>query len=145
MSALIRIALLPVWLVVLTIYEAHMMFSSRKLGVSATALSPMSMRWMQHQLRLRRDDACATPQPGEFPENNVVHGRLYRCGERWQERRVIILLPGYNDSASYNLRFPLLASRCNRAGLRPPARLRDSAHFSVTAPLAPNDSLQPDN
>ena len=29
---------------------------------------------------------------------------------------MIILLPGYNDSASYQLRFPLLARRCKRAG-----------------------------
>ena len=29
---------------------------------------------------------------------------------------MITLLPGYNDSASYQLRFPLLARRCNRAG-----------------------------
>ena len=57
-----------------------------------------------------------TPRPCNFIENNVVHGRLYRCGERWQERPVIILLPGFNDSASYYLRFPLLARRCNRAG-----------------------------
>src|SRR6267143_3195928 len=57
-----------------------------------------------------------TPRPCDFTENNVVHGRLYRCPERWQERPVIILLPGFNDSASYRLRFPLLARRCNRAG-----------------------------
>ena len=57
-----------------------------------------------------------TPRPCEFAENNVVHGRLYRCIGRWQERPVIILLPGWNDSASYKLRFPLLARRCNRAG-----------------------------
>jgi pimeloyl-ACP methyl ester carboxylesterase len=57
-----------------------------------------------------------TPRPCDFTENNVVHGRLYRCPERWQERPVIILLPGWNDSASYKLRFPLLARRCNRAG-----------------------------
>jgi pimeloyl-ACP methyl ester carboxylesterase len=57
-----------------------------------------------------------TPQPCEFAENNVVYGRLYRCPGRWQERPVIILLIGYNDSASYQLRFPLLAHRCNRAG-----------------------------
>jgi methyltransferase (TIGR00027 family) len=36
-----------------------MIFSSRKLGVSATALSPMTMRWLQHQLGLRPDEACA--------------------------------------------------------------------------------------
>ncbi len=29
---------------------------------------------------------------------------------------MIILLPGFNDSASYKLRFPLIARRCNRAG-----------------------------
>jgi len=57
--ALIQIAYLPVWLVVQTLYAAHMIFSSRKLGVSATALSPMTMRWLQHQLGLRRDEACA--------------------------------------------------------------------------------------
>ena len=57
------------------------------------------------------------PRPCDFKENNVVHGRLCRCAERWQERPVIVLLPGYNDSASYNLRFPLIARRCNRADL----------------------------
>jgi len=57
-----------------------------------------------------------TPRPCEFAENNIVHGRLYRCTERWQKRPVIILLPGYGDSASYNLRFPLLARRSNRSG-----------------------------
>jgi methyltransferase (TIGR00027 family) len=59
LSALIRIVFLPVWLVVTIPYSAHMILLSRKLGVSATALSPMTMRWLQHQLRLRRDDACA--------------------------------------------------------------------------------------
>ena len=59
LSALIRIAFLPVWLVVLILYTAHKIFSSRKLGVSATALSPMTMRWLQHQLGLRQDEACA--------------------------------------------------------------------------------------
>jgi pimeloyl-ACP methyl ester carboxylesterase len=57
-----------------------------------------------------------TPRPCDFTENNVVYGRLYPCPDRWQERPVIILLPGWNDSASYQLRFPLLARRCNRAG-----------------------------
>src|SRR5688572_6606605 len=57
--ALIWIAFSPVWLVAMIVYEAHAILSSRKLGVSATALSPMSMRWLQHQLGLRRDEACA--------------------------------------------------------------------------------------
>jgi pimeloyl-ACP methyl ester carboxylesterase len=57
-----------------------------------------------------------TPRRCDFAENNVAHGRLYRCSKRWQERPVIILLPGYNDSASYQIRFPLLARCSNRAG-----------------------------
>src|SRR5581483_488588 len=57
-----------------------------------------------------------TPRPCDFEENNVVHGRLYRCPDRWRERPAIILLPGYNDSASYRFRFPLLARSSNRAG-----------------------------
>ena len=56
--ALIWIVFLPVSLVVVILYEAHVILSSRKLGVSATALSPMTMRWLQHQLGLRRDEAC---------------------------------------------------------------------------------------
>ena len=59
LSGLIRIVFLPVWLVVMILYQAHVILSSRKLGVSATALSPMTMRWLQHQLGLRRDEACA--------------------------------------------------------------------------------------
>jgi pimeloyl-ACP methyl ester carboxylesterase len=56
-----------------------------------------------------------TPQPGEFAENNVVYGRLYRCAERWQERPVIILLHGGGDSFGYRFRYPLIARSCNRA------------------------------
>jgi methyltransferase (TIGR00027 family) len=59
LSALIWIVFLPGWLVVYIFYEAHVIFTSRKLGVSATALGPMTMRWLQHQLGLRRDEACA--------------------------------------------------------------------------------------
>src|SRR4051812_46719234 len=59
LSTLIRIVFLPVSLLVIILYMAHMLLSSRRLGVSATALSPMSMRWLQHRLGLRRDAACA--------------------------------------------------------------------------------------
>jgi pimeloyl-ACP methyl ester carboxylesterase len=57
-----------------------------------------------------------TPRPSNCAENNVVYGRLYRCPDRWRERPVIILLPGWGDSSSYKLRFPLMARRGNRAG-----------------------------
>jgi len=59
LSVLIWIVFLPVVLVVGTAYVVHRTFMSRQLGVSATALGPMSTRWMQHQLGLRPDEACA--------------------------------------------------------------------------------------
>jgi dienelactone hydrolase len=57
-----------------------------------------------------------TPRPGEFAENNVVYGRLYRCAERWQKRPVIILLHGAGGDPDYHFEFPLMARQCNRAG-----------------------------
>src|SRR5215470_16712726 len=59
LSGLIWIAFFPVVLVIWIAYVAHSALSSRKLGVSSTALGPMSTRWMQHQLGLRPDEACA--------------------------------------------------------------------------------------
>jgi|ERR1039458_505519 pimeloyl-ACP methyl ester carboxylesterase len=63
-----------------------------------------------------RDFCFPTPRPCEFTENNVVHGRFYRCDERWQERPVVVLLHGSGDSLNYKFRFPLIARRCNQAG-----------------------------
>jgi pimeloyl-ACP methyl ester carboxylesterase len=57
-----------------------------------------------------------TPRPGDFAENNVAYGRLYRCAGRWQERPVIVLLHGGGDFPNHRFRFPLIARRCNRAG-----------------------------
>jgi acetyl esterase/lipase len=57
-----------------------------------------------------------TPRPGEFAENNVVYGRLYRWAERWQKRPVIILLHGAGGDPDYHFKFPLIARHCNRAG-----------------------------
>jgi acetyl esterase/lipase len=58
-----------------------------------------------------------TPRPGGFAENNVVYGRLYRCAEHWQKRPVIILLHGAGGDPDYHFEFPLIARKCNRAGL----------------------------
>jgi pimeloyl-ACP methyl ester carboxylesterase len=66
-----------------------------------------------------------SPQPGSCAENNIVYGRLYRCGERWWERATVILLHGAGDSFSYNIRFPSVARQCNEAG------------FNVAALVAP--------
>ena len=57
-----------------------------------------------------------TPQPSEFAENNVVHGRLYRCADAWQERPVIVVLHGGGDLPGHQFGFHLFARRCLRAG-----------------------------
>jgi acetyl esterase/lipase len=57
-----------------------------------------------------------TPRPCEFAENNVVHGRLYRCADAWQERPVIVSLHGGGDLPGNQLGFHLFARRCLRAG-----------------------------
>src|SRR5678816_4408355 len=59
LSALIWVVFFPVWLMVVILYEAQAILWSRRLGVSRTALSPMTMRWLQHQLGLRPDETCA--------------------------------------------------------------------------------------
>lgn len=81
LCALIWMAFLPAVLAVGGVYVVHRVLSSRRLGVSATAFGPMSTRWMQHQLGLRRDDACA---------------------------RLIKVLPNHCFAGLYAVTFPLL-------------------------------------
>jgi len=57
-----------------------------------------------------------TPRPSEFAENNVVHGRLFRCANAWQRRPVIILLHGGGDFPGHRFAFHLFARRCQRTG-----------------------------
>jgi hypothetical protein len=69
-----------------------------------------------------------TPRPCEFAENNVVHGRLYRCADAWQERPVIIVLHGGSDVPGNQFGFHLFARRCLRAGFNA-ATLELPYHF----------------
>jgi dienelactone hydrolase len=69
-----------------------------------------------------------TPCPGVFAENNVVHGRLYRCGQRWQERPAVLLLHGWNDVLNHRFRFPFMARQFNRNGFNA-ATLEAPFHF----------------
>jgi hypothetical protein len=55
-------------------------------------------------------------RPGDVAKNNTVYGRLYRCGERWRERPVLILLHGGGDFPNHRFRFPMLARCCKRMG-----------------------------
>jgi len=57
-----------------------------------------------------------TPRPCEFAENNVVHGRLYRGADAWQERPVIILLHGGTDVPGHEFAVHVFARRYQLAG-----------------------------
>src|SRR5437773_10626889 len=70
----------------------------------------------------------STPRPYELAENNIVHGRLYRCADAWQERPVIVLLHGGGDFPDNRFGFPLFARRCQRAGFNA-ATLELPYHF----------------
>jgi dienelactone hydrolase len=76
----------------------------------------------------------ATPRPSVFEENNIAHGRLYRCAQRWQEKPVILLLHGgglmrgRKSSVGFRFGFPVIARRCNRAGFNA-ATLELPYHF----------------
>ena len=69
-----------------------------------------------------------SPRPCEFAENNVVHGRLYRCADAWQERPVIVGLHGGGDFPGNQFGFHLFARRCLRAGFNA-ATLELPYHF----------------
>jgi hypothetical protein len=64
----------------------------------------------------RRNFSFPTPRRCEDEENNTVYGRLYRCGQRWRERPVIVLLDGA-PALGYHTVLPWIARRLNRAGL----------------------------
>jgi pimeloyl-ACP methyl ester carboxylesterase len=89
-----------------------------------------------------------SPRPGDIEENNIVHGRLYRCAGRWQERPVIILLHGgwiiqsQYGPLSYRFVYPLVARRCNWAGFNA-ATLEAPYHFQ-RQPRRPAATNQPD-
>jgi len=69
-----------------------------------------------------------THSPGPFAENNTVHGRLYRCGDHWQERPTVLLLHGWNDVIDHHVRFPYMARQYNRHGFNA-ATLEAPFHF----------------
>ncbi len=57
-----------------------------------------------------------TPHLTPWEKNNRVLGRLYRCGERWHEKPVIILSHGWNDIINHYCRYPIFARQINRHG-----------------------------
>jgi dienelactone hydrolase len=59
----------------------------------------------------------ASPRPSAHTANNVVYGRLYRCGDHWRQKPVVLLLHGWNDALNHYLYFPQHARRLNRHGI----------------------------
>jgi dienelactone hydrolase len=51
------------------------------------------------------------------PENNLVAGRMSRCGKNWRKRPAVVLLHGWNDRWGYRYRFPWLARQFVRRGI----------------------------
>jgi len=82
-----------------------------------------------------------SPRPCEFAENNVVHGRLYRCPDAWQKRPVIVLLHGGQEYLHYRFGYALLARRCNRAGFNA-ATLVAPYHFQRRVRRIESDQLR---
>lgn len=58
----------------------------------------------------------ASPRPTPYSVNNTVQGRLYRCRENWQDKPVVVMLHGWNDSLNHHHYFPLHARRLNATG-----------------------------
>jgi dienelactone hydrolase len=69
-----------------------------------------------------------SPRPGEFPQNHVVHGRLYRRATGWQKFPTLILLHGGVDFLNHRCRFPLMVPAIHRAGFNA-ATLVAPCHF----------------
>ena len=46
-----------------------------------------------------------------------MYGRLYRCGEDWQQRSTVILVHGWDYELGYCLQFPYLARRLCKLGV----------------------------
>jgi len=57
-----------------------------------------------------------SPRPCEFPENNIVYGRLYGRAKDWQKFPAIILLHGGGDFLSHRFGFPLAVPVIHHAG-----------------------------
>lgn len=82
-----------------------------------------------------------SPRPCEFAENNIVHGRLYRCPDAWQKRPVIVLLHGGQEYLHYRFGYDWLARRCNRAGFNA-ATLVAPYHFQRRVRRIESDPLK---
>jgi dienelactone hydrolase len=99
----------------------------QNLDFSLTAIKPAGIEF--HGGTNFRFDS---PRPGTNSVNNIVHGRLYRCGERWREKPTVLLLHGWNDVLNHRFLFPGYARELNQLGISA-ATLQLPWHFDRRA------------
>jgi pimeloyl-ACP methyl ester carboxylesterase len=87
----------------------RLMESPDFFGENTPAAEISFMGGKNFQFRSPVETAC--------PENNLVRGRISRCGRHWRKRPAVVLLHSWNDRWGYRYRFPWLARRFNRRGI----------------------------
>ncbi len=53
----------------------------------------------------------------QWPECNVVHGKLIRARGNWRKKPAVILVHGWNEELGYRLRHPYLAKKFSESGI----------------------------
>lgn len=56
----------------------------------------------------------SSPITSDWAENNVVHGKFFRCKGDWRKQPTTILVHGWNAELGYRFQFPWLARLLNR-------------------------------
>jgi dienelactone hydrolase len=84
-----------------------------------------------------KDFRFASPIQTATPENNMVYGRISRCGKRWRQRPAVVLVHGWNDQLNYRLRFPSLMDYFTRRGVNSVV-FELPYHFRRRSPLRGN-------
>ena len=90
--------------------EAQLLLQN--LDFSAVEMQPVSVEFAG-PINFR----FLSPRPSSHALNIVVHGRLYRCDDRWREKPIILLLHGWNDHLNHHFFFPRHARQLNRFGV----------------------------
>jgi pimeloyl-ACP methyl ester carboxylesterase len=58
-----------------------------------------------------------SPLPCPWAQNNTVPGRLYRSGQDWAKRPIVLLLHGWNGELNYETLFPWMGRRLAAQGI----------------------------
>ena len=87
---------------------------------------PIKKDELFEEITIRKPELCFTTTdafhfPSQIetpcPDNNTVHGRLYRCEQNWRHRPAVILVHGLDYELGYHFQFPYLARRLCQRGL----------------------------